>query len=199
MNSYPDSPQGPMAGPPPGGPPRPARRGIPWWGWLLGGCGCLMILAIGGIGLAGFGLYRLGKSVAGSVGPIDRPSLQKSMGSDAPLYPKGTVDELTTRSMIGSMRAIEKLSGKGAGGVFKGIVALNTSDTPEQVNKYYDRQLVPYRWQRVRREKPGTNVQTTYQKGNDFLMIQCTSTAGGSTMVMMMRGGPELMKQAPAQ
>jgi hypothetical protein len=58
-------PYQPYMAPPP--PPMPARSGIPWWGWLLGGC--LGVLIIGGIACGVIGA-TLGARLGGAISSI---------------------------------------------------------------------------------------------------------------------------------
>lgn len=185
----------PTAGPqlppsPPGAPPNP-RRGAPWWAWLLGGCaGCGVVTAVLVFFLvtSATGFVR---SLNTNIGPVTVDAMQQSLG-EVPLYPGSQLDEAQTRNLIIGMRAGENIAGRVAGkdvrGMFKGMAMLSTSDPPEKVLAYYDKELETAGWKLSRSQDTAFQEQRIYTKGGESVVVQTQQQPGG-TIITLMRGG----------
>lgn len=185
--------------PPPGAPPGAApqygqrRRGSPW-PWILGGCaGCVVIVSVVLV-MLGMSTANLIRSATGDIGPINKTTVQQQLG-EVPLYPNGTLDETTTRGLISGFRVGEKIAGKQAGSIFRGLAVQQTQDRPEKVMEYYDQKLQAEGWKATPGQRASEGEARSYQKGNDVVMIQAQPKPG-FTMVTIMRGGPGLTERA---
>jgi len=144
--------------------------------------------------MLGMSTANLIKSATGDIGPINKTTVQKQLG-DVPLYPNATLDETTTRGLISGFRITEKIAGKQAGAIFRGLAVQETQDSPEKVMEYYDQKLRAGGWKATPGQS-GTHGQSrSYQKGNDVVMIQ-VQPKPGFTMVTIMRGGPGMAERA---
>jgi hypothetical protein len=186
--------------PPPTGPTAPLgpppRRGRPWWVWALGGCGgCALLSVVLSIVLGSWAVSSF-QGAMNEAGPVDPASLQQRIGQDVPLYPGSQVEPTVTRTTSGVLRLTEKAAGKAPGSLFKGAAALITQDMPEKVVAFYDKTLKANGWQ-VAETRRTRGDQHAYQKGREMVIIQAREQPGQGTMVLIMRGGPEIASQAP--
>jgi len=182
-------------------PPPPSGGGSNWWKWVLGGCGGCLLLVIIAMTVGGFAIKNMFDRVAGKVGPVDPVSIQAKFG-DVPLYPGASLDVNTTRMMMQMMAVGESFGGKKVGDIFRGIAVLSTQDAAEKVFSYYQQTLTSRGWVRAQEQERGSNaraVQRAYRKGNEFVMVQVQNRQDQQpgTMIILMRGGAELMKQGP--
>lgn len=179
--------------PPPSYPAAPPRQGKPWWIWLLAGCGgCALLMMIGIIIVAAMGVNAF-SNLAKSVGPVTTASVQQALGADVPLYPGSTLDPTTTRAMLTTFKVGEQMTGKS---LFRGIAALNTQDSAEKVFQFYDKKLKAGGWKPAQGQGRGGTEQRMYQKGKEMVLIQY-QVGGQGPMIVIMRGGPDLVSQAP--
>ncbi|HEU4754613.1 MAG TPA: hypothetical protein VFU47_16000, partial [Armatimonadota bacterium] len=186
--------------PPPVGSPLgpPPRRGRPWWVWALGGCAGCAVLAL--VASVIFGAWVVGnvQSAMKDVGPMDAASVQKRIGQDVPLYPGSHIETTTTQATAASLRIVEKVAGKQPGAIFRGVAALLTSDSADKVLRFYDQKLKAEGWRPTRTRSTSRGEQHAYQKGGEMVMIQAQEQPQG-TMIIIMRGGPEVADKAPQQ
>jgi hypothetical protein len=163
----------------------PRGGGRPWWPWVLGGCGGCLLLVI--IGIVGFGAWVTSVVRNVKVGPVTQQSVKQSLGN-VPLYPNGTLDLRATEAAIRG-QAVGKAFTPGAQRVtWRGVAAVRTSDSADQVIAYYDRELPKGGWaSRQTTSMGGLLQQRIYQKGQELLVVQVQSI-GGQRQVTLMRG-----------
>lgn len=199
---YPGSPSaGPSLPPPAPGVPPNRRQGAPWWAWLLGGCaGCGVVTAVLVFFLvtSATGFVR---SLNTSVGPVTVETVQQSLGG-VPLYPGSQLDTGQTRTMLVTLRAGEnlvgKMSDKDVRGVISGLAMLSTSDPPDKVLAYYDKQLQADGWQVDRSQDTAFQEERIYTKRGESVIVQTQQQPGG-TIITLMRGGRGMTAPAPDQ
>lgn len=155
---------------------------------IIGGvAGCLGVLILATV-LVGVLTFR---AVKGAVytGKVDRPTMQQKLGSDVPLYPNGTVDELMTRTVLSTTGIM--------GGWIKNLgarepvaVALETGDEEQAIHEYYRRELGAQGWKEFssRVSTRGAD-QITFTKGPDQVMLQVQNSPQSSTkrVIVLMR------------
>lgn len=182
----PGYPPGPAYGPPPGygpGAPPPRRSGPAWWVWVLGGCGGCLIIAL----VAMVIMVNRVKDTFNQ--PVSEAQIRQELGPEVPIYPGSRFDEMGTKVGRGTLNVMGM---GGEKGMFRGMGAYRTSDTPQKVFDWYDKQLKADGWEP---SSQGTTAQQRmYKKGNDVLLVQAQDQPGG-TLIMLMRGGPALGKQ----
>lgn len=173
------------------------RRGIPWWGWALGGCGGCGLLVLIGLVVSFFAIGNFVKEATRDLGPMDEASLQQRL-EDVPIYPGSRFDVAATRAINIAVRSAEKLGSRRPGSVFRVAVVRYSSDPPENVLQYYDRTLVQAGWERNPPPATGGGAQQRlFRRGKDTVMVQVQQQPGQGTMITVMRGGPELSEHAP--
>lgn len=177
----------------PGGLP-PRRGGMPWWGWMLAGCGgcaAVCVLAVVIMGAVGVGMFQ---GMMKDAGPVNQQAIQQSLG-EIPLYPGFTVNEPGTQIAMGIIRATEKTSGKGVGSLLKTMAIGTTPDEPEKVFQFYAKKLPPLGWKEAKTNgSSGTREQRAYMKGTDEMFIIQAQPQAGGTMVTIIRGAPGVSK-----
>lgn len=191
--SYPPPPPGSGPGyPPPGGgpgypppgygPTPPPRRGGPaWWVWVLGGCGGCLLIAI-------VTLVIFVRQVSSTFNqPVSETQIRQELGPEVPIYPGSTFDELGTKVGRGMLRSIPGFGGEK--GVFRGVGAYRSQDSPSKVFDYYEQKLTAEGW--TKSQSNSNQQQHTYQKGREVIAIQAQEQAGG-TMIILFRGGEAL-------
>jgi hypothetical protein len=165
---------------------------MPWWGWLLGGCGgCAVVGVLITVALVAFGVNQF-QGVMKDVGPVDTKTVKQGLG-EVPIYPSMTINEMGTRVAMGVLRAAEKAAGKEPGSILKTMVVGDTQDAPEKVLKFYQQKLKAQGWVEKKQDanSGGNTEQRMFTKGNEVVMIQVQHQNGG-TMVTVIRGGPGL-------
>jgi hypothetical protein len=180
----------------PGYSPPPSGGGSSWWKWVIGGCGgCLLIviivLLVSGIAVKGF-VENLMKDA----GPTTPASVQQSLG-EVPLYPGGTLELNATQAMKVFFLGIERAQRKKPGTIMRGVAFINTPDDAEKVLAWYHKSLTGLGWKREdsRETTSGSNgLQRAYRKGDELVLVQVQNRRDGhpGTLVMIMRGGPEM-------
>jgi hypothetical protein len=164
---------------------------------VLGGCGGCVVIVIIGMVAAGLGFANMWKGASKDLPPITPQNIQQLMG-EVPLYPGSTLDATTTQIVWGGVRMGEKAAGKPPGSIFKVVAVCRTQDPPDKILEYYDQTLKGAGWQPAETKNNSGREQKVYRKGQDVVMVQVQEQPGQGTMITLMRGGPDLMKQAPA-
>jgi hypothetical protein len=143
--------------------------------------------------IAGVGISNAYKSASKGIGPVTQASVQQSLG-DVPLYPGGTLDQKVTETTVITYRIMETtVLHKEAGSVFRGVAAQYTTDQPDKVLKFYEGKLKAKGWTQSHKQHTGFAEQHQYQKSGEMVIIQA-QPAGDRTMVMVIRGGPDIAK-----
>ena len=194
--------QPPTYGPPGGyGPPPPAappasRRRIPWWGWMLGGCGGCSLVALVGIVIAVVAGANLWKQATKDLPAVTVQSVQQGMGEVA-LYPGSNLNVGMTQLTWSLLRVAERTGGKEPGSVLRSVAVLTTQDEPEKVLQFYDQRLRKAGWKEIRAKDGSRRQMRVFQKGRDTAMVQVQVQPGTGTLITLMRGGPGLMQMQP--
>jgi hypothetical protein len=177
--------------------PVPPRRRSSAWPWLLGGCGGCALLVIVAMVVMGMGAANFVRSAARDIGPVDAKSVQQNLG-EVPLYPGSTLNVAATQGILTTFRLIERAAGKQPGAIFRAVALMETTDTPDKVLEYYDRELQGAGWKQAQARGGGSSQgrQAAYQKGNEMVMVQVQQQQG-KTMITLMRGGPEMADKTP--
>lgn len=166
----------------------PPRRGMPWWGWLLTGCGgCAVVSVLGLVALWGISNSLFQGSMKDKA-RANQQAVVASLGEIA-LYPGFTIDQAATRS-IGLLHASQKGSGQGPGSMPKTLAVGTIPDSPDQLFQFYETKLPPLGWLRNTSSLPGSQNQQVYRKGmNDVFIVRGQSKSGGTTVIII-RGTP---------
>ena len=185
-------------------PPPPRRRGMPWWGWLLSGCGgCAIVSVIALVAVTWLGVNMAQKAVK-DLGPVDQKTVQKNLG-EVPLYPGVVINEMTTQAVMLGFRTMEKGNGKPPGSILKALAIGDSKDAPEKVLKFYQQKLKAKGW--TEKETGGVSSVnskrrdfTTHEftKGKEVVLILVEPRSNG-TRVSVMRGGADLTDQTLKQ
>ena len=176
----------------PGDYPR-RRRGMPWWGWLLSGCGgCAVLVVVALIVVTVLGVNAF-QGAMKEAGPVNSQAIQQGLG-EVPLYPSLTINEPGTRIAMGVIRATEKANGKERGSILKVLAVGTTPDTPGKVHDFYAKKLPPMGWKEAKTTTTGLTDQHIFLKGNESFVLQVQPQAAGST-VTVMRGAADLATQ----
>ena len=170
----------PLGGPPP-------RPGRPWWIWVLGGCGGCALVSV--IGAVVFALWA-GNMAQQEMKKLDNmtpQSIQQSLGSDVPIYPKSSLELTATKGAKVGLGFVGKMGGAKMQNAFRAIGAYVTSDNADQVFNFYDTKLPKLGWKPLRTQSSGRGEQHMFQKGSDTLIVQ-VQDQNGQTLIMLMRG-----------
>ena len=146
--------------------------------------------------IAGIVIIMWVNSAVNSAGPVTETAIVQKIGNDVPRYPNSAFEPGITRAVVISFAVAEKLAGKPTGGIFRGAGAWVTADDPTKVIQYYEKQLPKSGWTKARENERSGRQQGVYRKGSEMLVIQAQEQPNG-TMITIMRGGPEIVKQAP--
>jgi hypothetical protein len=169
--------------------------------WLIAGCaGCSLLAVVALVALGALTVSTVTSSFR-EVGPVTTESVQQQLGPDVPRYPGSALEPVMTRTIAGSLKLTGKLArpfgGDALERMFQGVGAFTTPDTPEKILAFYDAELKKHGWNPTRSQEGSERV---YRKGNSALMIDVgPNTSGPGNIIVMMRGGPELLDgTAPA-
>jgi len=128
-----------------------------------------------------------------NVGPITPAAMEKSLG--VPTYPGASLEPTITEYTLKTIRLTTGSS------MFKGVAAYTTPDSPEKVEAFYRKKLTADGWVPMRTTSNAGAAQQQYQKGGEVFIVQERQQQGGNrsgTMIMLMRGGPQLAQHAPS-
>jgi hypothetical protein len=127
------------------------------------------------------------KSEMQNTGPITPQTVKQAMGADVPIYPNSQLNEPASRVMLSTM----KLTARMIGVDVRGVGAYLTADSGDKVSAYYRSHLAALGWRPATTRNTGMQVQETYQKGKDGLMLQIQNQ-NGNTLYFLMRGDAKL-------
>jgi hypothetical protein len=168
---------------------------MPWWGWMLGGCGGCAVVSVIALAVVAWMGFNFVQTAAKNVGPVDQKSLQQGLG-EVPLYPGVVINGMRTQAMMIGLRTTEKATGKQPGSIVKTLAIGDSSDAPEKVMKFYQQKLKAKGW--TVDDPAGNDAVATGQrmftKGSEVVVIDAQSQSNG-TLVMVIRGGSELNPQ----
>lgn len=168
----------------------PPRGGRPWWIWALGGCGgCLLVVILL---VAGGTLFVKNRLQSMNVGPITPAAMEKSLG--VPAYPGASLEPTITEYTLKTIRLTTGPS------MFKGVAAYTTPDSPDKVEAFYRKKLTAGGWVPTHTTNNAGAAQQQYQKGREVFIVQEQQHQrnGSGTMIMLMRGGPQIAQHAPS-
>jgi hypothetical protein len=118
------------------------------------------------------------QSVARRVGTVTEQSARNDLGTDVPIYPGAVFDQETTQ---GAKIGTEIL---GQEGFAQAMVSYRTSDPPEKVLAYYDKQMPLSGWHADRTMNVGPIVTRTYMKGGRIVTVQVHNMTGETTITI---------------
>lgn len=186
-------PQGmPPGAYPPGAPP--AKRGKPWWVWLLGGCGCFMLVCLLAFAGTAWWAWSQWTTAMNEVGPLDEATVKRNLG-EVPVYPGAKLDETTSKAILAICRIVEKWIGEKPGSMVQAGGFFSTSDASGKIIAWYDKQMAKAGWKMGTpdaRDKPKNQEQRLYQKGSDLAVVIVSDS--GADRLAVFRGGPRLME-----
>jgi len=177
---------------PPGAPP--AKRGKPWWVWLLGGCGCFMLVCL--LTVAG-GIWWFTSQINNAlkdVGPIDEATVARNLG-EIPVYPGAKLDPETTKWVLAACRFFEKWAGERPGSMVEAGGFFQTGDSSDKIIAFYDKHMDRAGWKigtPDSKSKPKDQEQRIYQKDKQLAAVIVSNS--GQDRLLVFRGGPRLLE-----
>jgi hypothetical protein len=151
-------------------------------------------IALGVVAFMGFNFVQ---SAAKEVGPVNNTTVQKSLGSDIPIYPGAKLNQPGTTTALVALRTTEKAMKQGGksvpGKLFEGIAIYTTADQATKVIEFYEKRMKVAGWAPLqnRAQHSAAVEQRLFRKGKRFAMIQ-VQEGGAETAITIMRGGPGL-------
>jgi hypothetical protein len=159
--------------------PSGPKKGRSPWMWVGLGCGLTVLLAFGGcVALMGV----IGQRAAQEMGkPITQKEAMAKLG-DIPIYKPSTFDENMTKGV--------RFSSSLMPGEMMTAAAFGTSDEPDKIIDWYQKQLSERGYQKLQ-SQPTFNskiTQANFKKDSESILVQIhDATTGGHkyTMVLM--------------